>query len=128
MVDAAKKYRRNLKQKLYCPHHAKTALLAQFDKLLGNYLEENPSPTMSDLTASFGPEEKMAKVLLWTVPAKEITVYQRQQSRKKALSLGLAVMFILFTLYVYFWKQKPIASTDVVQDIGTVATETTQNE
>ena len=64
-------------------------------------------------------------VLMTEVSPEEMAEYCRNTRIRRIVAGVLAVVFVLFTMYVYFEKQKPITIIDEVNDLGIVSTEST---
>lgn len=122
MVKTVEQYRKKIKCKLHCTASVKNQLLNKFDKMLMAYLEEKPSPSAEDLITAFGPVEEIAKMLMDEIPQQEILAYRKQQTVKRVLSAVLAAIFIFFTIYSFFWKDKPIVSVDEVNSVDPIVT------
>lgn len=124
MVYAAMQYRNALKKELRCGNKAKKRLLAGFDQTLNIYLYENESPTFADLCAAFGSPEVMADILMAQVTPLEQKNYQRICTIKKICISILLVSFVIFTIWLFFFKEVGLTYTDG-GDMIAPSTETT---
>lgn len=125
MTNTVMQYERLLKKQLRCTTAVRKRLLEKFRGVLLVFLEETPEPSLNQLHEAFGPPEEMAQVLMTEVSPDEKAVYRRNR-RIQCIAAGvIAVVFVLFTMYVYFEKQKPITIIDEVNNLGIVSTEST---
>lgn len=116
MINAAVQYRRALKKKLRCGRDVKNRLLESFDSTLSAYLEEHPDPNMDDLTIAFGPPVEMAEVLMTEVTPQEKTQYRKNSTIHKILIALLAAFLLFSTIYIWFYKETALTSTDSIYE------------
>lgn len=123
MTDTVLQYEKLLKKQLRCTTAVRKRLLEKFRGALLVFLEETPEPSMNQLREAFGPPEEMAQVLMTEVSPEEKAEYCRNR-RIQCIAAGvIAVVFVLFTMYVYFEKQKPLTVINEANDLGIVSTE-----
>lgn len=123
MTDTVLQYEKLLKKQLWCTTAVRKRLLEKFRGALLVFLEETPEPSMNQLREAFGPPEEMAQVLMTEVSPEEKAEYRRNR-RIRLIAAGIiAVVFVLFTMYVYFEKQKPLTVINEANDLGIVSTE-----
>lgn len=98
-------------------------MLDAFRPNLELYLEEHPDASFNDLCKAFGPPEEMAAILLLQASKQE-----KQADRLRRLLLRMATgilcaTLLLFTVYVYFYKEFKISYHDVyyIYSLETVA-------
>lgn len=125
MTDTGLQYERLLKKRLRCTTAVRKRLLEKFRGALLVFLEETPEPSMNQLREAFGPPEEMAQVLMTEVSPEETAKYRRNKRIRLIAAGAIAVVFVLFTMYVYFEKQKPITIIDEVNDLGIISTQNT---
>lgn len=125
MTDTGLQYEKLLKKRLRCTTAVRKRLLEKFRGALLVFLEETPEPNLNQLREAFGPPEEMAQVLMTEVPPEEMAKYRRNRRIRRIAAGAIAVVFILFTMYVYFEKQKPLVMIDEANDLGIVSTENT---
>ena len=128
MVNAAAQYRRALKKKLRCNIKAKKRLLDGFNRVLTAYLEEHSNPTIDDLTIAFGPPKAMAEVLMAELTPKEHTQYRKTVLLQKILLAALAVLLLVLTVYIWFYKTNGLTTVDEGNYIGITEESTQSNE
>lgn len=125
MTDTVLQYEKLLKKRLRCTTAVRKRLLEKFRGALLVFLEETPEPSMNQLREAFGPPEEMAQVLMTEVSPVEKAEHCRNR-RIQCIAAGvIAVVFVLFTMYIYFEKQKPLVMIDEANDLGIVSTEST---
>ncbi len=125
MNSSAARYKSKLKQKLQCSRRMKAELLTDFTHSLDGFLDEKPDATFADLSNAFGPPEEMANILMEQVSEQETCTYKLHQTLRHIVAVVLAIVLFLFTVYVLFWKQKPIISyTEIITSTEFVVTET----
>ena len=117
MVNAAAQYRRALKKELRCSSSASKRLMVGFNRTLSAYLEEHSSPNTDDLIAAFGPPEAMAEALMAEVTAQEHAMYCKRTLAGKILICIMVVILAFFTLYIWFFKNVGLTSTNELTDI-----------
>lgn len=123
MMNTVLQYEKLLKKQLRCTTAVRKQLLEKFRGALLVFLEETPEPSMNQLREAFGPPEEMAQVLMTEVSPEENTEYRRNRRIRRIAAGVIAIVFALFTMYVYFGKQKPLTITDEVNNLGIVSTE-----
>ena len=112
MVNAVAQYRRALKKKLRCSSKAKKRLLTGFVQTLTAYLEENSNPSMEELSAAFGPPNAMAEILMAELTAQEQTQYRRNMLFRKLFLAAFAIVFLVLTIYIWFFKSTGLTAVD----------------
>lgn len=125
MTDTVLQYERLLKKQLRCTTAVRKRLLEKFRGALLVFLEETPDPNLNQLREAFGPPEEMAQVLMTEVSPEERAEYCRNRRIWRIVAGVIAVVFVLFTMYIYFEKQKPLVMIDEANDLGIVSTEST---
>ena len=125
MIDSVLQYERLLKKQLRCTTAVRKRLLEKFRGALLVFLDETPEPSRNQLREAFGPPEEMAQVLMTEVSPEEKAEYRRNRRIRRIAAGVIAVVFVLFTMCVYFEKQKPLTITDEVNNLGIVSTENT---
>lgn len=128
MTDTVLQYEKLLKKQLRCTTAVRKRLLEKFRGALLVFLEETPDPNLNQLREAFGPPEEMAQVLMTEVSPEEMVEYCRNTRIRRIAAGVIAVVLVLFTMYVYFEKQKPLITTDEVNNLGTISTENTTAE
>lgn len=108
------RYRRALKKHLHCGVSTRRQLLDRFDNSLSDFLADCPTPTQEQLKSAFGPPEEAAGVLMEAVSENEQIQCQKRKTLLRILASAVAVLFIVFTIYVYFVKDIVLISSDVV--------------
>ena len=108
MNNDAKRYKSKLKRKLQCNRATKAKLLDEFSHSLDGFLDENPDASFDDLCSAFGPPEEMAHILMDKIDDREKHAYKTQQLVLCIVAGVLAIVMISVTLYIFFWKEKPI--------------------
>lgn len=108
MTRSEKKYRSALKKHLPCSAGAKVRLLGDFSASMGAYLEEYPDATFRELCEAFGPPEEMAAVLQTRLTENERKVYRVKRNILRVIAGFAAALFLLVTVYIYFYMKKPI--------------------
>lgn len=108
------RYRRALKKHLHCGVSTRRQLLDRFDNSLSDFLADCPTPTLEQLKSAFGPPEEAAGVLMEAVSENEQIQCQKRKTLLRILASAVAVLFIVFTIYVYFVKDIVLISSDVV--------------
>lgn len=117
MVKVAAQYRRALEKKLRCTKDSKTRILSGFDNALEMYLEEHAEPTLDDLYTAFGPPEEMANILKAEITPSEHAQFKRIQLFKVILSTILAVVFLVFSVYIWIYKEVGLSSDSELNEI-----------
>lgn len=123
MTDTVLQYERLLKKRLRCTAAVSKRLLKKFRGALLAFLEETPEPSLKQLHEAFGPPEEMAQVLMVEMSPEENAKYRRNRRIRRIAAGVIAVVFLLFTMYVYFEKQKPLTVINEANDLGVVSTE-----
>lgn len=117
MIQSVKQYRKKLSKELLCTKAVKKRLLGEFDKLVLNYSEDDPVPTIDTLTAAFGSAKDMAYTLMESVSAEEAVAYKKRRIINRAISIALVIAALLFVIYVFFWMRKPLVIVDENKEI-----------
>ena len=125
MKDTIFQYERLLKKHLRCTIAVKKRLLERFRSVLFMFSGEHPEPSISQLCEAFGPPEEMAQVLMTEVSPEEMAEYRRNKRTRRVVAGVIAAALLLFTIYVYFEKQKPLVMIDKANELGVVSTENT---
>lgn len=125
MTDTVLQYEKLLKKQLRCTTAVRKRLLEKFRGALLVFLEETPEPSMNQLREAFGPPEEMAQVLMTEVSPEEKAEYHRNRRIWRIVAGVIAVVLLLFTMYVYFEKQKPVTIINEANNLGIVSTEST---
>ena len=99
-----------------------------FDHTLSGYLEENQVPTADDLIDAFGPPEAMAEVLMAEVTTQEHTAYRKRTLARKVLASIAVVILAILTIYIWFFKNVGLASTNELTEIPPSCSETYNTE
>lgn len=107
-MNSIANYRRHLKKELRCPLRARKILLAKFDAMLENYLEDSPNPDEHALLAAFGPPEEMARLFKQEISERDHSQYLIRKRFQKLAALTLVIFWIVFTIFVYFQKEIPV--------------------
>ena len=100
MTCAVSLYKKRLRQSLPCSRKTRQSLMTSFEKLLQPYLEENGTPDMAQLTADFGPPERMASTMLEGVSVQERLRYKRRRTFCFLL-FGMAALLLLAQLLFF---------------------------
>lgn len=108
MTSCTVQYKRKLKENLRCSCSAKRKLLDRFDDSLREYLDENPSPTMEELSTAFGPPEEMARTLMENVDEADKAAYSKFLVARRVTAGILAAVLLAFSAYVFFLKEIPM--------------------
>lgn len=112
MNNKVARYKSKLKRKLQCNRGTKAKLLEEFSPLMDGFLDENPDATYTDLSNAFGPPEEMAKILMDKVDEQEKRAYKLRQLLLRIAAAVLAIVLVIVTITVFFWKEKPIDAVD----------------
>lgn len=104
MKDPIKQYTVTIRKHLHCGGTLRKDLLSQFQNMLSDFREDNPTPTYSQLVAAFGPPEDMADVLMAEISNETHIAFHRTQKFLKIFA-GIALAFFIgFTIFTYFIK------------------------
>lgn len=122
------RYKKALRKQLLCSGTAKKELLARFQKSLVEFQEEHPAPDMQTVYDAFGPPGEMAKTLMEGVPQRDVEKYRRRRRFLRLIAGILAAVLLLFMLYVFIVKQKPIVSDWEFHDQGSFSAEVNPEE
>ena len=117
MIQSVEQYRKKLSKELLSTKAVKKRLLGEFDKLVLNYSEDDPVPTIDTLTAAFGSAKDMAYTLMESVSAEEVAAYKKRCIINRAISITLVIAAFLFVIYVFFWMRKPLVIVDENKEI-----------
>lgn len=104
------RYQRQLKKHMPCGFRTRNDLLTQFRSSLSVFLDEQPEPTYGQLIDAFGPPDEMAAVMMAAVAEKEQLRYHKCRKVRTVLAGFAAIMFIAFSLYVFYIKEVTIIS------------------
>ena len=108
MSTVALRYIRSIKKHLTCTPATKRKLTAHLEAALTNYLDEQPDATLEMLYTAFGAPEQMAATMMQDLPQSEREAYHRQNRLRRILIGSVITLLFLFTMHVFFIKQKPI--------------------
>lgn len=117
MANAAFQYRKILKKEIRCKYKLKEKLLKNFDQSLLAYAMEFDNATLDDLYLAFGPPKEMAEILMTEVTPQEQAQYRKFTLFKQILTLIFAILLAISTVYLWFYKEVGLSSTD---DVGVV--------
>ena len=112
MNHNTQRYKSRLKKKLHCTRKTQYKLLSEFDCMLNGFLDENPDASFDDLCSAFGPPEEMANVLMGKLDDREKRAYKTRRLVLCIVAGVLAAIIMSLTIYVFFWKEKPINAID----------------
>lgn len=112
MNSAVARYKRALKRKLPCGSDMRKILLNRFQSMLDSFLEEHPAPAEEDLRTAFGTPEAMAEVLSEGLSEEETKRYQNRKLLQKICAGALAIVLVVFSVYVLFLKETPLNVID----------------
>ena len=112
MNSAVTRYKRALKKKLPCCGDMRRSLLNRFQAMLDAFVEDHAAPTVEDLLIAFGTPEAMAEVLSEGVSEEETKRHKNVKLLQKICSAIFVVIFVLFSIYVFFLKEMPMTSVD----------------
>lgn len=117
MIPAIEKYRAAVAKCLPCCQETRDSLLASFDRnMLAPLLEESEQPSLEDLYAALGTPKQTAALLMEQVTEEDAIRYQKRRKRVKTVTLSilsiLLAIILLFTIYVFFAKEKPFTYQD----------------
>lgn len=115
MTQGAWQYRKELKRALRCGQAARRRLLARWDSSLAGFLVENAAPAFDEIAAAFGPPKEMAQTLMAELTVADIRGYQLQRCILQFLAGLCAAELLLFAVYVFVEKQKPIVFTEHIE-------------
>lgn len=118
MVNAVAQYRRALKKKLRCNGKAKKRLLNGFNQTLSAYLDEHSDPSAEELSAAFGPPMEIATVLMAELTPQEQTQYRRSILIRKLFLAAFAIVFLVLTIYIWFFKTTGLTAVDEASRIN----------
>lgn len=121
-------YKKAIKKQLLCCGATKKKLLTRLQTSLAEFEEEHPAPDTGILYDAFGPPEEMAKTLMEGVSGKEIEKYRRKKVVLRVIAGILVAALLLFTIYVFVVKQRPIVSSTEYHDYGPISTEANPEE
>lgn len=116
MTAVIEQYKRSLKRHLHCDRITKRHLMARFESTLNVYLDDFGWPTAwpnrQDLENAFGPPEQMAELLSSEIPLELKARYAKAGKIRRAVLIVLIALLLLFSIYTFFIKQKPLTSVD----------------
>lgn len=128
MINTVRQYRLAIKKNLCCCRKTKNNLMEGFDQTLSAFLEENESPSVKDLYAAFGSPEVMAGILMSKVTPQEQARYQKNMSILRVFTGLFAVLLVLLTIYIWFFKEFRLTVTDRVNILPPVWVEDYESE
>lgn len=126
MINSVAAYRRLLKKNLRCCRRTKKRLLAKFDSTMEAFLAEMPVQDMDALNNAFGPPQEMAQVLMSEVSEKELSRYRITKWAARITALVMVLIWVLFTIHVYFQKSFPVIMIDEGQYLETNSTQSSE--
>lgn len=98
---AMEQYLSRLKRALPCSRPDRERLLSRGQRLLENFLEENPESGYEDLVTAFGPPKIFAGEMLATL---DQAALKQTQARRKWLQRGAAILVaVVVVLCSVFW-------------------------
>lgn len=103
-------YIRAVKRQLTCSAKTKRRLINQLNKTMSDFLDENPYATLEALHAGFGTPEQLATTMMQDLPQSEYSEFRKKKKLNQTLAGTLVLLFVCFTIYVFFIKQNPIES------------------
>lgn len=103
------KYLHELRHHLRCSRKTKNRLLEQFKAYQCDAIDDTPD--YNQMVTMFGPPEEMARTLMEEVTQVEVQIYRRNKLRIVAAGIAACVLWIMFTMYVYWMKSIPIIET-----------------
>lgn len=114
MDKAVKRYLAQLRRALTCAKEDRERLLSQGEKLLGEFLEENPNAHYEDLVTAFGQPKDFAAEMLSQLDPKEV---ERAGRQRKYIRRGLLVVVIVALILISaFWFSKWKVFHDIIGD------------
>lgn len=114
MTKEAKVYMRDVRRRLHCVGFTRKSLLLQFSAMINTYLEDCENPTIEDLNSAFGSPEEMATQLMKDVPPKEYQRYITIRNWGCGLAAVFAIMFFVFSVYTFIWKEVNVIDVEGV--------------
>lgn len=105
-------YRSNVRRNLRCGAGAKNRLLAKLDRLLDSYAGEHDKASTEALIAAFGTPVEMARTLMLDATSDELAQYRKENQIKRVILCVLLAAFMVFTVWLYFFKEVGITSYD----------------
>ena len=112
MNDCVGQYRKALRKHLRCGWKSRKRLLMEFDKTLGDYLEEHDAPTLDDLNSAFGSPEEMAEIMMAGLTSQEQAQYQKLRFLQKVGAWVLVVIALMSAVYIWLLKEFSITVVD----------------
>lgn len=103
------KYLHELRRHLRCSRKSKNRLLEQFTAYQRDAIDDTPD--YDQMVTMFGPPDEMAQTLMEEVTQVEMHAYRRSKLRIVAAGIAACVLWIMFTMYVYWMKSIPIIET-----------------
>ncbi len=111
-------YERALRRALPCGRGTKARLLERWREC-ACAMDDLPAPTYQQLTASFGPPEEMARVMMADVPQQEQCRYRQTRRRVRTIAAVLIIAALLnllmWSVYVFQFKQIPVYYTEYLE-------------
>lgn len=111
MNTYARKYLLDLEKNLSCTRKTKKQMLRRFASILQHFISDNPSPTEKDLYLAFGTPNEMAQALMEEMTQEQHSHWRNNLLFKRVVATIVIVFFVIFTAYVYFYKEKPLNVT-----------------
>lgn len=112
MDKAVKRYLAQLRRALTCAREDRERFFSQGEKLLGEFLEENPNARYEDLAAAFGQPKDFAAEMLSQLDPGEVEHTRRQRKYiRRALVAVIALALISCSVY---WAVKWTKAQEVV--------------
>lgn len=108
------KYLYKLRRHLRCSMKTKNRLLEQFKAYQRNAIDDTPD--YNQMVTMFGPPEEMAGTLMEEVTQVEVYAYRRSKLRMVAAGIVACVLWIMFTVYVYWMKTIPIEQNSTITE------------
>lgn len=127
MDKAVKRYLAQLRRALTCAREDRERFFSQGEKLLGEFLEENPNARYEDLAAAFGQPKDFAAEMLSQLDPKEVERAGRQ--RKYIRRVLVAVIALALISCSVYWAVEWAKAQDVLRgDFYVVETVRPYNE
>lgn len=108
------KYLRELRRYLRCSRKSKNRLLEQFTSYQCDVIDDTLD--YDQMVTMFGPPEEMARTLMEEVTKAEVYAYRRSKLRMVAAGIAACVLWIMFTVYVYWMKTIPIEQNSTITE------------
>lgn len=108
------KYLHELRHHLRCSRKTQNRLLEQFKAYQCDTIDDTPD--YDQMVTMFGPPEEMARTLMEEVTQVEMHAYRRSKLRMVATGVAACVLWIMFTVYVYWMKTIPIEQNSTITE------------